>query len=127
MSFRSRICAALIAMAVLVPMAHGGALVQFACSMSGEVSTSCCCVSTVEDGCPSLERSCQCCEVKVVQGGEAAAPLTVHVSAPHIAHIQVAVLSYQTNIADVGVVVVRQEPIRAQSAPAYIRHGTLLL
>jgi hypothetical protein len=51
----------LCALLALQDGGQAGAL--YACLMTGEVSSSCCCRNKEPDGCPAIEAACRCCDV----------------------------------------------------------------
>lgn len=51
----------------------------YACQMTGEVSSTCCCKAERDDACASIDDSCECCELefKAVPAGVSSVPAAV--------------------------------------------------
>ena len=123
----TRIAQCVALLALLAAANPATAAVAFTCSMSGEVSGSCCCAPASDDGCPAIERACQCCEVSLVQGTEPASPAVTHGGTPQVALGCAGFAPVDFATTDLGTVYsVRREPVRARSAPFYIVYGCLL-
>jgi hypothetical protein len=69
---------AITVMGALASTHASGTSVLYSCTMSGEVSKTCCCSGPSEDGCISLERQCKCCDVSMEQNTDAPVQAVPH-------------------------------------------------
>lgn len=123
----TRIAQGIALLALLVAANPATAAFAYTCSMSGQVSKSCCCAPASDDGCPAFERACECCEVSLVQGTEPANPAVTYSGSPQVAPVYVGFATGYVNPIDLGIASnVRLEPVRARSAPFYILNSALL-
>src|SRR5262245_6002681 len=117
---KTRLIAAFLATAL---MALPASAVQYACAMSGEVSSSCCCAPKADEGSTVITRVCSCCDISVADQKMPAR--TAAIDVPLIA--QPAVVSLLTPIAiDAPRLPLVGFVARSSPAPIYILNSTLL-
>lgn len=115
-----------VAAAFASPVSVAASIV-YTCSMSGEISTSCCCGPVSGDGCVSIGRPCGCCDVSLIERTEAPAQAVAVNNCPPAAHTSDAPIPVGAMPPDTWVSTrMLVDRARARSAPFYILNSALL-
>jgi len=111
--------AAFVAALAASTVAQSG-VIEFVCSISGEVSRTCCCAPKADEGCAAIERDCSCCDVSFTAPAPQPAAQTAPATAVHVPATMVmteAIVSFESAPASIAM---DRAPARRSSRSVFL-------